>query len=60
MIVWGGTMRINRLGISIEQQTEMENAQATAAHNKAVQDYNIMMGNLDDPSEEDEEDEEDE
>ena len=53
-------MRINRLGISIEQQTEMENAQATAARNKAVQDYNIMMGNLDDPSEEDEEDEEDE
>lgn len=51
-------MRINKLGMSIEEQTEMERAQATAAHNKAVQDYNIMMGNLDDPSEE--EDDEDE
>ncbi len=53
-------MKINKLGMSVEQMAEQEVAQATAAHNKAVQDYNIMMGNLDDPSEEDEEDEEDE
>lgn len=50
-------MYINKLGISIEEQAESEMAQATAAHNKAVQDYNIMMGVLEDPSEEDEDDE---
>jgi hypothetical protein len=48
------TMRINKLSIPLEQQAEQEYAQAVAAHNKAVQDYNIMMGNLEDPSEEDE------
>ena len=34
-----------------------ENAQAAAVKAAAVQDYNIMMGNLEDPEEEDEEDE---
>ena len=32
-----------------------ENAIAEAAQTKAVQDYNIMMGNLEDPSEDEEE-----
>lgn len=50
-------MVINKLGTSIEEQTELERAKAAAAHNKAVQDYNIMMGLLEDPSEEDEENE---
>lgn len=48
-------MRINKLSMSLEQQAEQEHAQAVAAHNKAVQDYNIMMGNLEDPSDEEEE-----
>jgi len=48
-------MRINKLSIPLEQQAEQEYAQAVAAHNKAVQDYNIMMGNLEDPSDEEEE-----
>jgi hypothetical protein len=34
-----------------------EIARAMAAQTKAVQDYNIMMGILDDPSEDEEEDE---
>lgn len=50
-------MQIQKLNETIEQQTERERAQAMAAHSKAVQDYNIMMGNLEDPSEEEEEDE---
>lgn len=49
-------MRVNKLAITLEQQAEQEHAQAIAAHNKAVQDYNIMMGNLEDPSEEEEAD----
>lgn len=52
-------MRIKPLVISVEEQTEQEMAAATAARAKAVQDYNIMMGILEDPSE-DEEGEEDE
>lgn len=50
-------MKINKLSTTIEEQTERERAQAITAHNKAVQDYNVMMGILEDPSEEDEEDE---
>ena len=34
-----------------------ENAIAEAAQTKAIQDYNIMMGSLEDPSEGDEEEE---
>ena len=48
-------MRINKLSMPLEQQAEQEYAQAVAAYNKAVQDYNIMMGNLEDPSDEEEE-----
>lgn len=47
-------MRIEKLGISIEEQAAMEYALALAAQTKATQDYNIMMGNLDDPEEESE------
>lgn len=52
-------MIVNKLGMTVAEQAEQEYAQAVAAHNKAVHDYNIMMGNLEDPSE-DEEGEEDE
>ena len=45
-------MRIERLAVTPEQQAEQEYAEALAAKNKAVQDYNIMMGNLEDPEEE--------
>ena len=48
-------MRINKLSMTLEQQAEQEYAQAVAARNKAVQDYNIMMGNLEDPSDDEEE-----
>ena len=47
-------MRTERLAISPEQQAEQEYAEALAAKSKAVQDYNIMMGNLEDPEEEEE------
>lgn len=50
-------MRIEKLAITPEQQAEQENAEALAAKNKAVQDYNIMLGNLEDPEEEEEEEE---
>ena len=51
-------MIIRRLGISIEEQAEQEHAASLATRAKAVEDYNIMMGNLEDPMEtEDEEDE---
>lgn len=52
-------MRINKLNETPLEQAEREYAAATAAHIRAVTDYNIMMGTLEDPSEE-EEDEEDE
>ena len=48
-------MRIERLAMTPEQQAEQERAEALAAESKAVQDYNIMMGNLEDPSEDEEE-----
>ena len=51
-------MKVERLGITIENQAEQEYAASIAARSKAVEDYNIMMGNLEDPTEE--EDEEDE
>ena len=35
-----------------------ENERASVEEMKAVQDYNIMMGNLEDPAEEEEEDDE--
>lgn len=51
-------MKIVKLGMTIEDQTALEHAQALAAQLKATQDYNVMMGYIEDPSEsEDEEDE---
>lgn len=48
-------VRVQR--VNIEKMTEEEIAAANAARARAVEDYNIMMGNLEDPAEEDEEDE---
>ena len=45
-------MIIRRLGISIEEQAEQEYAASLATRAKAVEDYNIMMGNIEDPAEE--------
>ena len=45
------------IGTILEKHLQ-ENARATTETVKAVQDYNIMMGNLEDPSEEDEMEEE--
>ena len=50
-------MRINKLMTTLEEQAQMEYTEAIAAQQKAMIDYNVMMGNLDDPTEEDEEDE---
>ena len=49
-------MRIQKLAVTPEQQAEQEYAEALAAKSKAVQDYTIMMGNLEDPEEEEEND----
>ena len=46
-------VRVER--VNITEQTEREAANAAAAKAKATQDYNIMMGNLEDPEEEDDE-----
>ena len=43
-----------------KQKVAEEARIAEQARQKAITDYNIMMGNLDDPEAEDEEDEEDE
>ena len=48
-------MRIEKLAVTPEQQAEQEYTDSLAARSKAVQDYNIMMGNLEDPEEEGEE-----
>lgn len=50
-------MRAEKLAMTLQQQAEQEYAEALAAKSKAVQDYNIMMGNLEDPEEEEEEEE---
>ena len=39
----------------LKAEHDAMNAAAEAANTKAVQDYNIMMGNLEDPGEEEEE-----
>lgn len=43
----------------LKAESDARYAVALAAENKAVNDYNILMGNIEDPAEE-EEDEEDE
>lgn len=52
-------IRIQKLLQSIQEMTEQEYSQSTAMHVRAIADYNLMMGILEDPNEE-EEDEEDE
>ena len=47
-------LRIEKLAMTPEQQAEQEYAEAQTARATAVQDYNIMMGNLEDPEEEEE------
>ena len=41
-------------------ERELDNAAAEMLEQRAITDYNIMMGTLEDPSEDDEEGEEDE
>ena len=42
----------------LKAEHDAMNAAAEAAKSKAVQDYNIMMGNIEDPTEDEEEEEE--
>ena len=51
-------MRVEKNAIPLDKMAEQEYAEAVTAQTKSVQDYNIMMGNLEDPSE-GEEDEDD-
>ncbi len=44
----------------LKAEQDARNAVAMAAENKAVTDYNMLMGILEDPSEDEEEEEEDE
>lgn len=39
----------------LKAEQDARNAQAFAMQNQAVIDYNVMMGNIEDPSEEEEE-----
>ena len=48
-------MEIVRLRGTILERHQNENSRAAAAELKAVTDYNIMMGNLEDPTEEEDE-----
>ena len=50
-------MKIEKLKMSIGEAKDIENVIATKEKLDAIMDYNFMMGNLDDPNEEDEEDE---
>ena len=53
-------MTIRRLVNTILERHLDENARAEIATLQAITDYNIMMGNIEDPSEEDEAEEEEE
>lgn len=50
-------VRVEQNSMPVERQAEQEYAEALAAQAKAVQDYNVMMGNIEDPSEGEEEEE---
>jgi len=52
-------MLLKRRKMDLPDLADIENAQAMTAQLKAMTDYNIMMGNIEDPME-DQEDEEDE
>lgn len=51
--------KMQRRTLSPYERAVEDNAKAAAAHVRAVTDYNVMMGVLEDPAE-DEEEEEDE
>ena len=53
-------MQIRRMTGKIIDQILDENARAAIARTKAIEDYNIMIGNLEDPADEGEEVESDE
>ena len=48
-------VRAQKLNMSVEEQAEMEYTNYLAAKSKAVEDFNVMIGNIEDPSEDDEE-----
>lgn len=48
-------MKIIKNNLPLDKQAEQEYAASLAAESKAIQDYNIMMGNLEDPNAEEEE-----
>ena len=48
---------VNKNTIGIRESIELELTAAQAAQVKAILEYNIMMGNMDDPAEEENEDE---
>lgn len=50
-------MRIEKNTTPIDKQAEEEYAASIAASNKSIMDYNIMMGVLEDPGEEEDENE---
>lgn len=47
-------MKVTSLAGTILERHQNENARAKTEDMKSVQDYNIMMGNLEDPNEEEE------
>lgn len=50
-------MKIIKNDMPLDEMAEIEYAKCLIAEQKAVQDYNIMMGYLEDPLAEDEEEE---
>ena len=48
-------IRINRM--DLKEKAELENTEAFTLQQQAMIDYNVMIGNLEDPEEEDKEDE---
>lgn len=50
-------MKIIKNDMPLDEMAEIEYAKYLIAEQKAVQDYNIMMGHLEDPLAEDEEEE---
>lgn len=47
-------VRVEKNAVPVEKQAEQEYAEALATQAKAVQDYNVMMGIIEDPSEDEE------
>lgn len=43
---------IKRNHMDLKEKAELENTEAMTLQQKAMLDYNIMLGNLDDPTEE--------